>query len=183
MKVSPSLPGPVLFPMPFRASSPLREGFSHLGVGWCASIAGCMIRLGRLVILASSRERYDIYFSTPRPWGWKMHVSSLAKAVWVIIYASVSSPMPRPYWSGVWRVMHDPLYSPFPAPPPPRPAPVHIASFASPTGHCQSVPPLISTCQVQTLTRIELTVLSSSVPPSAVPKVFFHLTFDFYGYL
>lgn len=88
-------------------SSPLPEGFSHLGVARCVSTAGCMIRPGRLVILASSRERYDIYFSNPRPWGWKMHVSSLAKAVWVITYASVSSPMSRPYWLGVWQVMHD----------------------------------------------------------------------------
>jgi len=75
-------------------SSPLHEGFSHLGFGWCVSIMGCMIRPGRLVILASSRERHDIYFSNPRPWGWKMHVWSLAKEVWVIIYASVSSPTP-----------------------------------------------------------------------------------------
>lgn len=88
-------------------SSPPPQGSSHLGVGRCVSTAGCMIRPGRLVILASSRERYDIYFSNPRPWGWKMHVSSLAKAVWVITYASVSSPMSRPYWLGVWQVMHD----------------------------------------------------------------------------
>lgn len=43
------------------------EGFSHLGVSGCASTAGCMIRPGRLVILASSGERYDIYFSNPDP--------------------------------------------------------------------------------------------------------------------
>lgn len=104
-------------------SSPLPEGFSHLGLGLCVSIAGCMIRPGRLVILASSRERYDIYFSNPWPWRWKMHASSLAKAVWVIIYASVSSPMSRPYWSAVWQVMHDAsLYPPSPT------TPVHIAS-------------------------------------------------------
>ncbi len=84
----------------------------------CVSIAGCMIRPGRLVILASSRERYDIYFSNPRPWEWKMHVSSLAKAVRVIIYASVSSPTPRPYWWGVWQVMHDASLFPFPVPSP-----------------------------------------------------------------
>lgn len=143
-------------------SSPLPEGFSHLGVARCVSTAGCMIRPGRLVILASSRERYDIYFSNPRPWGWKMHVSSLAKAVWVITYASVSSPMSRPYWLGVWQVMHDAsLLFPLPSP---HPAPVHIAFPQSP--HCQSVPPLISTCQLQTLTWSQLTMFSSCPLPS-----------------
>lgn len=105
-----TIPSCVLFLM-LSWASPLPERFSHRGVGWCVSIAGCMIRPGRLVILARSRERYDIYFSNPRPWGWKMHVSSLAKAVWVIIYASVSSPMSRPYWSGVWQVTHDASHS------------------------------------------------------------------------
>lgn len=76
-------------------------------VGRCASTAGRMISPGRLVIWASSRDRDDIYFSNPRPWGWKMHVSSLAKVVWVIIYACVSSSVSWPYWLGVWYVMHD----------------------------------------------------------------------------
>lgn len=76
-----------------------------------------MIRSGRLVILANSRERYDIYFSNSWPWGYKMYVSSLANEVWVIIYASVSSPVSWPYWSGVWQVMHDTsLLLPLPPP-------------------------------------------------------------------
>ncbi len=145
-------------------SSPLPEGFSHLGLGWCVSIAGCMFRSGRLVILASSRERYDIYFSNPWPWGWKMHVSSLAKAVWVIIYASVSSPMSQPYWSGVWQVIHDASLYPFSMPPSPPCSCLHPL-----TRHCLSVPSLISTCQVQTLTRSRLTILSFLPPPSTVP--------------
>lgn len=44
-----------------------------------------------------------------------MHVSSVAKAVQIIIYASVSSSMPRPYWPGVWQVMHDASLPPLPS--------------------------------------------------------------------
>lgn len=65
--------------------------------------------------------------------------------------------------------------------PPPSPAPVHIASSAPPTGHCHSVPALISTCQVQILTWSQLTILNSPLPPFTVPLAFFQLTFEFYG--
>lgn len=135
------------------------EGFSHLGFGGCVSTAGCMIRPGRLVILASSGERYDIYFSNPWPWGWKMHVSSLAKAVWVIIYASVSSPMSRPtgWVSDRWCTMS--------SSPSPSFLPEHVSQTT--TGHFNSVLSLISTCQAQTLTSSQLTILSSFLPPAS----------------
>lgn len=45
-----------------------------------------------------------------------MHVSGSAKAAQIIIYASVSSPMPRPHWLGVWQVMHDASLLGCPAP-------------------------------------------------------------------
>lgn len=45
-----------------------------------------------------------------------MHVSVSAKAAQIIIYASVSSRMPRPHWLGVWQVMHDASLLGCPAP-------------------------------------------------------------------
>lgn len=71
-----------------------------------------------------------------------MHVSSLAKALRIIIYTSVSSSMSQPYWPGVWQLMYD---------------------FSLPRPHvlCQSVPMLISTCQIQTLTQRWLNMLRS----------------------
>lgn len=72
-------------------------------------------------------------------------------------------------------MMHDASLPPSP----PHLAPVHVAFFPSPTGYCQSVPPLISTYQLQTLTWSQLTIFNSHLSPSIVPSVFFQLTFDF----
>lgn len=144
-------------------SSSLPVGFSDLGDGWCVRTAGCMIRPGRLVILASSRERYDIYFSNPRPWGWKMHVSSLAKAIWVIIYASVCPVLcldlsARCLTGDAWCLTLTLL---------PPALLLSTCPLRQPTsrGHHQCAAPLISTCQVQTLTWSHLTIRSFLCSP------------------
>lgn len=157
------------------------EGFSHLGAGWCVSTAGCMIRPGRLVILASSGgEVWHLFFKAPtlrmKNACLKLSQGGLGNHLCQCLQSHVSTLLVGCLTGDAWCLT---LQTPTPIPTPPLHAMLlsRTASSAAPAApaaaHCQSVPPLISTCQVQTLTWSQLTILSSLLPPSKVPQVFF----------